>query len=133
MAIDLTGISNENEYYTNHYLSAILESDLKNLFEKWTERKEKEGMDPPFTKLAALAREYFVLRNRIERTKPPANILNLQRKFIPQLMEALGYDFSPGARELDDGLLLPVIGEIKKSSGEPQLWVLEAVTPGGRG
>ena len=28
MAIDLTGITNENEFYTHHYLSAILENDL---------------------------------------------------------------------------------------------------------
>jgi hypothetical protein len=129
MAIDLTGISNENEYYTHHYLSAILESDLKNLFEKWTERKEKEGVNAPFTKLAALAREYFVLKNKMERTKGTANLLNIQRKFTPVLMDALGYTFSPGTRELDDGILLPVIGEIKRSSGEPQLWVLEAVAP----
>ena len=27
MALDLTGISNENEFYTHHYLAAILESD----------------------------------------------------------------------------------------------------------
>ena len=27
--IDLTGITNENEFYTHHYLSVILENDLK--------------------------------------------------------------------------------------------------------
>ena len=32
MAIDLTGITNENEFYTHHYLAAILEGDLKPLF-----------------------------------------------------------------------------------------------------
>ena len=35
MALNLTGISNENEFYTHHYLSAILETDLKEVFEKW--------------------------------------------------------------------------------------------------
>ncbi len=129
MAIDLTGIGNENEYYTHHYLSAILETDLKNLFEIWIEHKEKEGVESPFTKLAALAREYFVLKNRMERTKGTASLLNLQRKFTPILMEALGYIFSPGTRELDDGMFIPIIGEIKRSSGEPQLWVLDAVAP----
>ncbi len=29
MAIDITGITNENEFYTHHYLSAILENELK--------------------------------------------------------------------------------------------------------
>ena len=36
MAIDLTGITNENEFYTHHYLAAILEGDLKPLFEAWS-------------------------------------------------------------------------------------------------
>ena len=29
--IDLTGITNENEFYTHQYLSVILDNDLKNL------------------------------------------------------------------------------------------------------
>ena len=29
MAMNLTGISNVNEFYTDHYLAAILENDLK--------------------------------------------------------------------------------------------------------
>ena len=36
MALDLTGITNENEFYTHHYLAAILEGDLKPLFEGWS-------------------------------------------------------------------------------------------------
>jgi hypothetical protein len=28
MPIDLTGITNENEFYTHHYLAAILEGDV---------------------------------------------------------------------------------------------------------
>ena len=39
MAIDLTGIRNENEFYTHHYLSAILEQDLKDVFKKWRESR----------------------------------------------------------------------------------------------
>ena len=34
MAIDLTGISNDNEFYTHHYLSAILEGDIKDVLAK---------------------------------------------------------------------------------------------------
>jgi hypothetical protein len=38
MAMDLTGISNVNEFYTDHYLASILENDLKDLFRQWTRR-----------------------------------------------------------------------------------------------
>ena len=43
MAIDLTGITNKNEFYTHHYLSAVLENDLKDLFARWeAQKKEKD-------------------------------------------------------------------------------------------
>ena len=29
MSLDLTGITNRNEFFTNYYLSAVLEQDLK--------------------------------------------------------------------------------------------------------
>ncbi|MEY3785798.1 MAG: hypothetical protein RLZ75_3, partial [Pseudomonadota bacterium] len=35
MALDLTGINNENEFYSHHYLSAIFEGDLKDTFAQW--------------------------------------------------------------------------------------------------
>ena len=48
MAIDLTGISNENEFYTHHYLSAILENDLKDVFQEWRRRDQEEGLHDLF-------------------------------------------------------------------------------------
>ena len=44
--IDLTGITNENEFYTHHYLSVILENDLKDLYRDWSDR-ERETPAPP--------------------------------------------------------------------------------------
>ncbi|MFA6072385.1 MAG: hypothetical protein WC810_27805 [Janthinobacterium sp.] len=35
MSLDLTGINNENEYYSHHYLSAIFEGNLKDTFSQW--------------------------------------------------------------------------------------------------
>ncbi len=39
--IDLTGITNENEFYTHHYLSVILENDLKDLYRDWSDRERE--------------------------------------------------------------------------------------------
>lgn len=79
MAINLTGISNENEFYTHHYLSAILENDLKELFAKWSAQEEQSAVAgqpatwrPPHTKLGGLSKLYFVLRNRLEKISQPA-------------------------------------------------------------
>ncbi len=41
MALDTTGIGNENEFYTDHYLRAILEDDLKEVFAAWKQREDQ--------------------------------------------------------------------------------------------
>ena len=51
MALDLTGITNENEFYTHHYLTAILENDLKGLFSRWEGREAQSGEKPPYDRL----------------------------------------------------------------------------------
>ncbi len=35
MPLDLTGIQNTGEFYSHHYLDALLEQDLKGLFARW--------------------------------------------------------------------------------------------------
>lgn len=133
MPIDLTGISNENEFYTNHYLSSILEGDLKELFSKWSARAgelgaagEETKWRPPNERLGALSKLYFVLRDRLGREADPAALQQGQRDFISGLLEALGYSCAPDVRSLEEGVL-PILGEIKKKSGAPDLWVVETV------
>lgn len=127
MALDLTGIHNENEYYTHHYLSAILEGDLKDVFEKWNERKNAQGLEPPFTLLARLPREYAAVRARMAKTKGSGALLELQQHFLARLFEALGYECSASIRELDDGALIPILGEVQRSTGDPLLWIIETI------
>ena len=129
MALNLAGITNENEFYTHHYLVAILENDLKNLFATWEEQERDQGIKPPFHTLSRLGKEYFAVRGQMERLKDPATILALQRRFLPDLLAALGFNMAPTVRTLDGGGLLPIIGEIRKPSGEPALWIMEAVCP----
>ncbi len=90
MALNLTGISNENEFYTHHYLVTILEGDLRNLFARWESQEEEQGTKPPYHQLGRLSREYFAVRGQMERAKSPGDIIDLQRRFLPDLLEALG-------------------------------------------
>lgn len=48
MILDITGITNENEFYTHHYVSAILENDLKELFGTWKEKEDTENIPQPY-------------------------------------------------------------------------------------
>lgn len=117
MALDLTGISNENEFYTSHYLAAILEDDLKDLF--------KDGTKADL--LLSLSRDYARLRSDLARERDAASRLDLQHPFIASFLAALGYTLAPTVKELGDGSAIPVLAEVTKKNGAPDLWVLETV------
>jgi len=59
MPIDLAGISNENEFYTEHYLAAILDGDLRDTLSRWRREAQGEGARAPFDALRGLAGEFF--------------------------------------------------------------------------
>lgn len=127
MTIDITGISNENEFYTHHYLSAILENDLKSLYQEWHRREEEEGIPQPHTQLRGLRKEFFAMRSSLERERNNTERLALQRTFLLKVFDVLGYELHPHLVETDEGAVLPLLGGINRPDGSPELWVLEAV------
>lgn len=131
MALDLTGISNENEFYTSHYLAAILEDDLKDLFATWAKAEEEGKGKPPADLLLSLSRDYARLRSDLARERDAASRLDLQRPFLASFLAALGYTLAPTlahtVKELGDGSAIPVLAEVTKKNGAPDLWVLETV------
>jgi len=122
MPIDLIGINNENEFYTHHYLTAILEGDLKPVFETWSKLER-----PPWDGLRRLAAPFSQMRKELAATSDPAERLVLQRDWFSELFTVLGYSLSPDAVELEDGFLLSLAGQIKRSDGRPELWILESL------
>jgi hypothetical protein len=124
MGIDLTGVTNENEFYTHHYLAAILEGDLKPLYESWSQQER-----PPWEGLRALARPF----QAIQRESDPAERQALRRKWFGDLFSVLGYSLTPEVIELEDGSLLPLAGQIARANGQPDLWVLASPGDDGNG
>ncbi len=122
MAIDLIGINNENEFYTHHYLAAILEGDLKALFEAWGHMEH-----PPWDSLRRLAGPFNAMRKELAATADPDERLALQRTWFRDLLTVLGYSLAPDTVELEDGFVLSLAGQVTRSDGKPQLWVLEAL------
>ena len=43
MSIDLTGITNKNEYYTNHYFSTIFEENAGEAITAWAQSHPKRS------------------------------------------------------------------------------------------
>src|SRR4051794_27802040 len=64
MAIDLTGIQNVGEFYSHHYLDALLENDLRGLFAKWRENENESAKETPDRRLNACATAYFTAKSR---------------------------------------------------------------------
>lgn len=131
MPIDLTGISNENEFYTNHYLAAILENDLRHVFEEWSRREAENNVEPPYTTLRKLSQTFTETQRSLERQRDPQTRMETQREYLAQLLTALSYEYSPSMAVIDDKTQVPVLSQIRKSNGAPELWVIEAIdTPG---
>jgi hypothetical protein len=118
MPIDLTGITNENAFYTHHYLAAILEGDLKSLFEAWAQQER-----PPWEGLRALARPF----QAIDRETDAAERQALRQKWFADLFSVLGYSLSPDVVEMEGGTELSLAGQITRANGHPELWILECL------
>jgi hypothetical protein len=133
MAMDLTGINNENEFYTHHYLTAILEGDLKDIFKEWSRREKEEGIRPPYAELRSLTRTYFLAREAFERERDYGEKLSGQRGILEKFLSVLGYSYEPRMKDLPDGTALPVLVEVTGGNGAPRLWVVEVFDPSANG
>ena len=150
----LTGITNANEFYSNHYLDAILKDDIKGVAQRWkdleavaaehaevAEGAEAAGYKSPPNLLSALSRKYFQLRERFRSQRIAAERLAIQREWLGQFLPVLGYSLRPQLQPLEGGAWVPTVahevkGRIVKDQGAkaqakeqtaPLLWILEVL------
>lgn len=130
MSMDLTGITNRNEYYTNHYLSSIFEENASETISKWrAEAKERDDVRTPWALLRDAARQYYPIHDRFLRSKFDTQTLGNIRTLADVCLSALGYpNAEPEWIDIDDTTRAPVYLELKKPSGAPALWVLLAAS-----
>lgn len=122
----MIGIDNVHEYYTNHYLAAILAGDIRPVVAKWNEEAAEEGgAKAPHRRLSALQQDLFRYKERLERLKAPEARIDAHGAMQAMLLEALGYEVRPVTRHLDTGGL-PLLGELCRGDGSPLLWLLPA-------
>lgn len=130
MSMDLTGITNQNEYYTNHYFSSIFEENASETISAWrAEAKESEAIRTPWALLRDVARQYYPAHDRFLRSKFDTQTLVSIRTLADMYLRALGYpEAKPEWIEIDDILKAPVYLELTKANGAPALWILLAVS-----
>jgi hypothetical protein len=123
VALNLSGIENV-EFYSAHYLEALLESDLKGLFADWRQREEEEGVKPPHKRHAPIATSWERAKKQASGERNEVDRWQAARSFHAVLIEFLGYEYAPSTVSLDEGALLPLLSQIDRN-GEPYLWIVD--------
>ncbi len=120
MAIDLTGIQNIGEFYSHHYLDALLEGDLKGLYARW---READGPTPD-RRLNGCAGEFFSAKSRALKASTPKARYPITHRLHVCLLEALGYVYQPADRFLLDGSAVPLLCAVERD-GQDYLYIVE--------
>ena len=125
-AATFTGIHNENEFYSHHYLSEIFSGDIRATVDRWRDAADADGGRTPYAALRALAADYVRFRRDFDRERRSERRLTLQREWFRQLLPALGYEWNPANHPLDDGDEVPVLCAAGGKAGAPALIALGA-------
>lgn len=126
MSIDLTGITNKNEYYTNHYFATVFEENASSTISGWNAAsKESEEVHTPWSLLRQNARQYYAAHDRFVRSSVNLQTLSNIRTLADSYLVSLGYPVAkPEVITVDDTLAVPVYLEMTKTNGAPLLWVI---------
>lgn len=127
MSMDLTGIKNRNEYYTNHYFASIFEENAADTIKKWREMAQGTDQRTPWALLREAGKRYFMIRGRQERRHGDEAYEEAVTLIAHDLLTALGYDTDsakPTLIELAAPGKVPVALEVNKENGAPLLWAI---------
>lgn len=128
MSFTIHGLTNANEFYSQHYLDDILVKDLKPLFDQWKE----QGSNSPVARLrsASGANGYFRDRERFLGEKRPEARTRLLHELAQPLLAALGYELQPENLALADANRegeLPLLALYRDAKGHPLLAIASAL------
>ena len=132
------GIENVHEFYTEHYLSAILQSDIKPVIQSWREahaaaKQEAEGTDSgaasqssqgtPFARLGRHHLPFFRYRERLERARSTEVRARLHAEAWAEILDILSYPVAPDLRQLPSGII-PLLAQVTRADGSALVWAL---------
>ena len=127
--MDLTGINNQNEYYTNHYLNVLFEDSAADRVKEWTARaKESSEFRTPWSQLRLSARQYFAAHDRYIRAPGSIRTLSSICSLADGYLRALGFPEAKPAMIPVEDISVPVYLEMVRSNKAPLLWVLLAAS-----
>ena len=142
------GISNDNEFYSHHYLAEVFRGDIKTRIDTWEAEEDANASDDanraPPKRLQSWAQKWFALRGQINRAKDDADKWRLFVQLQSGLLQALGYSAPANIDaikhlELVAGQAIPVWNLLAKDATatavnaaiqQPQLAIVAAYQPG---
>jgi uncharacterized protein with HEPN domain len=149
-AATFIGLTNDNEFFSAHYLAEVFQGDFAETVKEWEAKEETtkaagagKAEQPgdavsevaagyhfttPHRALRNLNQSYFALRHKLKTERSAAERIRLQRGFFKDLTSVLGIPYQPDNRELAPNTELPVLSAI----GD-QLWVLGALDANNEG
>jgi hypothetical protein len=131
-AATFLGISNENEFYSAHYLAEVFKGDISEVLNGWKEKEEsEEDYQAPYNHLKGIARDYFAMRERSHKERNHQKAIEMQREFFRLFCNALDIPWNPHNRRVTtdkkkQDLELPVLAAVPDNDAQ-KLWVLGAL------
>ena len=130
---NFTGIRNENEFYFAHYLTSLMDDDLKaGLSEDLTAVVERfKSCSDDWYRWASIRRRYLAESpDRDDRAK----MAEVRKTAISRLLAALGWsgDVRPGLAvpgASSEFSAIPVLGLVRTAAGEPAVLLVESSRP----
>ena len=133
------GISNENEFYSHHYLAEVFKGDIKARLDAWdateTQHPGDEVHRTPPKRLQAWASRWFGLRGQVQKGHDANERWATFVQIQTGLLQALGYATpprSPQLQELVPGLAVPMwelLGQQADSGPTYRLAIVPAYQP----
>ena len=121
------GIENSNDFYSQHYLSAILAGDLKShVYSLWNDPDEERQ---PWMQVRSLARDFFKTKNELATEKDPLKRIQKHRAFAQSLIFALGYEPTQQERLVRDAAIPIYAGINRAGTSDPIIWWIPVISP----
>lgn len=137
-AASFIGLTNENEFYSSHYLAEVFKGDMANTITQWEMAAEADAESDsqtpslsPHRGLRTLYQTYFGLRNQLKTERSRKNRIDWQREFFKQLLAVLGYPWQPENATVGANQELPVLyrSDTRNHVGKvaAPLWIIGAL------
>lgn len=128
MEMDLVGIKNKNEYYTNHYFTSIFKDNAEETISAWKAREKEEGISLPWHMFRDTSRQYYRVRDRYQYSKNEEQSKPMVQEMAELYLNAMGYGKRNSVQAaVSDELTVPVFHEEVRANGAPLLWAFLCV------